>query len=329
MRKMFALPGLRLLPLLLLSLLLSQPAIGIGSESFAGQAEKTAKAAKSKKSAESKNTQGRPEAPRLYPAQTRQAARFSLTMPHEVEEGGVLLAHVQAAPDIASLNVSWRGKQHSVALVNGQGLTLLPAPLEPEKRTLTLQVAAGTDTLKVPVRIMPVKWPVQRLSVEPKFVDPPADTMARIAADRERTKAALATVRPERFWAPPFVRPVEGEVSSAYGGKRVFNDKPRSRHRGVDLRGTTGTPIRSAGAGRVLLAESQYFSGNVVYVDHGQGLVTMYCHMSEMQVTPGQAVQPGDVLGLVGATGRVTGPHLHLSTLLHGESVNSMALFLY
>lgn len=320
MRKFFAVTGW-----LLLTLLMN----GTMPQLHAAQSEKAPPVAKPKQSTKSVASQGRPETPRLFQAQTLQSANFSLTMPHEVEEGGLLLAHLQAAPNISSLTLRWQKKQHTVPLVNGQALTLLPAPLEPKQRTLTLQISAGAETLKVPVSIIPVNWPVQRLSVEPKFVDPPADTMARIAADRERTKAALATIRPERFWTPPFVRPVEGEVSSAYGGKRVFNDQPRSRHRGVDLRGATGTPIRSAAAGRILLAEDQYFSGNVVYVDHGQGLVTMYCHMSEMHVTPGQAVQAGDVLGLVGATGRVTGPHLHLSTLLHGESVNSMALFLY
>lgn len=295
----------------------------------AQETPKAEPAAQKKNTKNAQDKRGRPETPRLYPTQTLQATNFTLTMPTEVEEGGMVLAQVQASSNISTVTLNWRTKNHTIAMLGGQGLALLPAPLEPEKRTMTLQITAGTESLKIPVRIMPVRWPVQRLTVEPKFVDPPADTMSRIAADRERTKAALATVRPERFWAPPFVRPVQGEVSSAYGGKRVFNEKPRSRHRGVDLRGPMGTPIRSIGAGRVLLAEDQYFSGNVVYVDHGQGLVTIYCHMSEMHATPGQVVAPGDVLGLVGATGRVTGPHLHLSTLLHGESVNPMALFLY
>lgn len=276
---------------------------------------------------------GKPEAPALAPAETFSAATFSLSAPKSVEEGGMLLVHVQANPEAnpvpEAISVRWRNKKHVVPLVQGQGLVLLPSPLDPETRGLNLDAANGKDRLTVPVRILPVNWAVQRITVDPKYVNPPKDVTERIAADRARTKAALATVRPERFWTPPFVRPVEGGVSSAYGGKRVFNDQPRSRHRGVDLRGAEGTPIVSAAAGRVLLAEDQYFSGNVVYVDHGQGLVTMYCHMSVMQVTPGQTVQAGEVLGLVGATGRVTGPHLHLSTLLHGESVNPMALFVY
>lgn len=287
-------------------------------------------AQKSEQSAQ-KSDQGVPEQPRAYPSSRFAARNFVVLAPAVVEEGGLMLVRLESS--LPSLTLRWRDKKHSVTLHNGHGVALLPAPLETknaQSRALTLDVVSSTDkkdALKIPVAVRPVNWAVQRISVEPKYVNPPQEVTARIAADRERTKAALATVRAERFWGTPFVRPVPGTVSSAFGGKRVFNNEPRSRHKGVDLRGAMGTPIVAAAAGRVILAEEQYYSGNVVYVDHGQGLVTVYCHMSAMHVTPGQTVQPGETLGLVGATGRVTGPHLHLSTLLYGESINPLALF--
>lgn len=306
---------------------------GTSKKSAEKSATKPAEPAKdaAKKSAPTKRTQqkGDPAKPMLAPSETFSAETFSVTLPSSVEEGSILLVHVQGKPGVETVALRWRNKKHTVSLVNGQALALLPSPVEPETRGLNLDAANGKDRLTVPVRILPVNWAIQRITVDSKYVDPPKDVMDRIANDRARTKAALAAVRPERFWTPPFTRPVSGGISSAYGGKRVFNNQPRSRHRGVDLRGAEGTPIVSAAAGRVILAEEQYFSGNVVYVDHGQGLVTMYCHMSVMHVTPGQTVQPGETLGLVGSTGRVTGPHLHLSTLLHAESVNPMALFVY
>lgn len=290
------------------------------------QAQKPAKKTSQKTS--QKSEQGNPAKPRAYPAETFTAGDFVVRAPSQVEEGGLLLVRLESP--LPSLTLRWRDKRHTVALHNGHGVVLLPAPLEAQSTSLALDVSSPANkksTVKIPVTVRPVKWEIQRIKVEPKYVNPPKEVTSRIAADRERTKAALATVRAERSWALPFVRPVAGNISSAFGGKRVFNNEPRSRHKGVDLRGASGTPIVASAAGRVLLAEDQYYSGNVVYVDHGQGLVTVYCHMSAMHVSPGQTVQSGETLGLVGATGRVTGPHLHMSTMVYGESVNPMALF--
>ncbi len=122
------------------------------------------------------------------------------------------------------------------------------------------------------------------------------------------------------------MRPVPGEPTSVFGTRRVFNGKPRSPHPGLDLRAQTGTGVRSSGAGRVVLAQELYYSGNTVIVDHGGGLFTLYAHLSEIGVGEGDEVQAGDPVGLSGATGRVTGPHLHWGAKIGNRPFDPTAL---
>lgn len=161
-------------------------------------------------------------------------------------------------------------------------------------------------------------FPEQRLDVESKFVNPPKAELARI----EREKKKLDAIYGRRTALPPatapFVRPVPGEPTSEFGTHRIFNGEPRAPHPGLDLRAATGTPVFAAGAGRVALAESLYYSGGTVIVDHGEGLFTIYAHLSKIEAKVGATVAPGDRLGLSGATGRVTGPHLHWGARVGG-----------
>ena len=207
-----------------------------------------------------------------------------------------------------------------------QAVMLLPVPLEEKEaaRDLAVSPEGGKNAPLTARRIalFDKDRPVQKLNVEKKYVDPPADVMARIKADRELVRQALAQLLPERQWVLPFVRPVPGDVSSLYGLKRVFNGQPRGVHKGLDLRGPQGQPVLACADGQVALTGNLYFSGNVVYINHGEGVFTAYLHLSEILVQNGDRVRKGQVVGLVGATGRVTGPHLHLSLLVQGESVD-------
>lgn len=207
-----------------------------------------------------------------------------------------------------------------------QAVMLLPVPLEEKEaaRDLSVSVGGGKEAPRTAHRIafFDKDRPVQKLNVDKKFVDPPADEMARIKADRELVRQALAQRLPERQWVLPLVRPVPGDVSSFYGLKRVFNGQPRGVHKGLDLRGPQGQQVIACADGQVVLTGNLYFSGNVVYINHGEGVFTAYLHLSEIVVQNGDRVRKGQVVGLVGATGRVTGPHLHLSLLVQGESVD-------
>ena len=158
----------------------------------------------------------------------------------------------------------------------------------------------------------------QRLDVEPKFVNPPKAELARIEREKKKLDAIYGRRTALPPAAAPFVRPVPGEPTSEFGTRRVFNGEPRAPHPGLDLHAVTGTPVLAAGAGRVALAESLYYSGGTVIVDHGEGLFTIYAHLSKIEAKVGAAVSAGDRLGLSGATGRVTGPHLHWGARVGG-----------
>lgn len=161
------------------------------------------------------------------------------------------------------------------------------------------------------IRILARRFPTESLTVKGEYVEPPPDVQERIASETRRLAALYATRTPSALTGSPFVRPVPGEALGIFGARRILNGKPRAPHPGLDLRAASGTPVKAAGPGRIALAGDLYFSGNTVIVDHGEGLFTLYAHLSRIDVRKGDAVSQGDVVGLSGATGRVTGPHLH------------------
>jgi murein DD-endopeptidase MepM/ murein hydrolase activator NlpD len=170
---------------------------------------------------------------------------------------------------------------------------------------------------------------MERLSVAPKFSAPP-DSALQARMRREADMAAVvsrnAHVTP-RLWSKPFVVPRESRTTSGFGGGRTFNGTVTSRHMGIDYAGAVGTPVRATNRGVVRLVNAFYLGGNVIYIDHGEGIVTAYLHLSKQLVAVGDTVQQGGVIGHVGATGRVTGPHLHFIARYGGITVNPASLY--
>src|SRR5206468_5979781 len=158
--------------------------------------------------------------------------------------------------------------------------------------------------------VKPRLFPTRRLSVDPAFVNPPEAELKRIEAETGRLNAVWQSSSAERQWTAPFVRPVPQPANSRFGTRSVFNGEPRNPHGGADFPSPRGTPVRAPNAGRVVLADSLYFSGNTVILDHGLGLFSLLAHLSTLAVHQGDRVSAGQIIGRVGATGRVTGPHL-------------------
>ncbi|HTU64419.1 MAG TPA: peptidoglycan DD-metalloendopeptidase family protein [Steroidobacteraceae bacterium] len=197
---------------------------------------------------------------------------------------------------------------------------------EPGQRSVDVQ-QPGKDARKIDFAVVPKAYRTQQLKVAPGQVNLSPENEARVAEETKKVRAAITGFTPESPATLRLAAPVPGPRSSSFGLRRVFNGESRRPHSGMDIAAPTGTPIKSPLAGRVVDVGSYFFNGNNVVVDHGQGLMTMYCHLSKIGVQVGQALKKGEVLGEVGATGRVTGPHLHWGVILNGNSVDP-ALFL-
>jgi murein DD-endopeptidase MepM/ murein hydrolase activator NlpD len=180
-------------------------------------------------------------------------------------------------------------------------------------------------TLQIPVRAG--KFATEKLQVGKEFVEPNPEQIKRADEERDKLRAIFGQVTPEKLWDGDFRVPLDGVTTGGnFGKRRVLNGQPGSPHGGVDFPALTGTPVHAPQTGRVALAEDLFFSGNTVVLDHGLGLYTFYGHLSEIDVKVGDELQSGQVLGKVGATGRVTGPHLHWGLTVERARVNPLQL---
>jgi murein DD-endopeptidase MepM/ murein hydrolase activator NlpD len=195
-------------------------------------------------------------------------------------------------------------------------------------RVVASRASGRTDTLSASVTPPPLPPPKERLAVAERFGQPmDATTSARVQQEYQRaiTVGRQSQEEPPK-WSAPFEKPRGSDISSGFGTGRTFNGQVASRHLGVDFRGAKGAPIRAANAGVVALVDHFFLGGNVVYIDHGGGLTTGYLHLSKALVNVGDTVARGQVIGLVGATGRVTGPHLHWTARYGALTVNPLDL---
>ncbi|MFT7246781.1 MAG: murein DD-endopeptidase MepM/ murein hydrolase activator NlpD [Candidatus Azotimanducaceae bacterium] len=232
---------------------------------------------------------------------------------HTPVPGGVAVIEV----DVKTESATYKGK--SVMLVSKDGAKFAVIGLG-------LSTRPGQHTLEangsIPFKVQDKTYREQRLTIENKRkVNPYANDMPRINANKKEMTAAFVNFELKQ---PDIVfdMPVQGRISSPFGLKRFLNDQARSPHSGLDIAADEGTPILAPASGTVTATGDYFFNGNTVLVDHGQGLISMYCHMSQIDVAVGDKVERGEVLGEVGMTGRVTGPHLHWGVSLNNARVD-------
>jgi murein DD-endopeptidase MepM/ murein hydrolase activator NlpD len=212
-----------------------------------------------------------------------------------------------------------RQDNHWLAIVG------IPLATAPDKLAVAV-TRRGAIPSSVELAIKPKQYVVQKLRVPPGMVDLAPSDLERANRERPTLQAAFATFSETPPSTLRLQQPVPGTRSSSYGLRRVFNGQPRSPHTGMDIAAPQGTPVVASARGTVVLADNYFFGGNTVVLDHGQGLVTMYGHLSAIRVTVGDVVDAGAVIGKVGATGRATGPHLHWAVTLNQTMVDP-ALF--
>ncbi|WP_045214698.1 M23 family metallopeptidase [Desulfonatronovibrio magnus] len=254
----------------------------------------------------------------------------TINLPERVGQGEPFWVEFVSDKNPDSLTVQWLEKTVEYPVdFNGTQSILLSAGLDHKgKYPLSISFDFGDEQIveEFNVYISAKDYPEQRLTLPESMVTPPQEVIDRIVREREKTVNALNTLSPERYWTTDFVRPASGSVSSPFGVRRFLNDEPRAPHRGVDLRGPEGTPVKAMETGRVILTGDFYFGGKTVILDHGLGFVTVYMHLSEINVNKGEYISKGDLVGLVGMTGRATGPHLHLGVYVLGQAVDPMLL---
>jgi len=258
------------------------------------------------------------------------SSAYAIGIPHtEAVPGGVVA--VNLGIDSSSTNgkapvVHYKKQRVMVTINSGTwyGIVGIPLTATPGKYELTIK---GKNK-PVHFIVKPKEYAEQHITIKDKRkVNPSAEDMKRIRRERVRINKALSHWEETQKVDTNFALPVNGELSSPFGLKRFFNEQPRKPHSGIDIAAPEGTPINAPASGRIIESGEFFFNGNSVFIDHGQGLITMYCHMSQIKVKPGQVVEKGETIGAVGQTGRVTGPHLHWSVSLNDARVDPGLFF--
>lgn len=224
--------------------------------------------------------------------------------------------------------VMFRGHRAGVFHDGNGWLAVVGIPLDVEPGSHAIEVQTGNGPEHIAFEVRDKRYPTQRIEVaNPRHVNPDPADLERIDRERERIEAALTRYSWTEAAEFTLQSPIAGRRSSSFGLRRIFNGEPRNPHTGMDIAAPRGTVVSAPAAGLVADVGDYFFNGNTVFIDHGRGLVTMYCHLDRIDVKAGDAVAAGDPIGVVGATGRVTGPHLHWGIALNRAMVDP-ALFL-
>lgn len=265
--------------------------------------------------------------------EAQSSAHWTVTyQPTRIVNGAPVLFRVTTPKPVQTLSAHWLGHdipfsfdlKHKVWFgLAGTSVGTKPGlyPLE-----FTSDSDGQTITYQRQIKVLRQRYPRVMLKVPSRYTAPSPEEQHQIAQDKEVKSHVFEMVSPEREWKGDFAPPVEAPISDVFGVQRVFNGSVQSTHQGLDFRVTTGTPVAAVNSGKVLLARPLFFEGNCVILDHGQGLLTLYLHLSEFSVKEGETVEKGQQIGLSGGTGRATGPHLHLAVRWQGIYLNPAGL---
>ena len=253
--------------------------------------------------------------------------------PLQLVNGAPVLLKVRIPDNLSQLQATWQG--HTIVFRHGKAcgcwyaLAGIDLSTKPGRYPLELE-AISTSGEKLhhqrEMSVLAARYPTTTIKVAPEFVEPPKETLGRIEEEQKVKRDVFTSSANEPMWSGAFEAPAEAPTSGVFGSARVYNGVKKSQHQGLDFRVSTGTPVHASNAGTVILARPLYFEGNCVAVDHGQGLITLYFHLSEFKVKEGDKVSRGQLLALSGGTGRSTAPHLHFAVRWQGEYLNPATL---
>jgi murein DD-endopeptidase MepM/ murein hydrolase activator NlpD len=253
--------------------------------------------------------------------------------PRTLTNGSPVLFEMKTSPKLRALTGLWMGHGitffRSAADKTWYGLAGIPLTTRAGSYDLRVtETFSGGQTTEIvrKIRIAAAPYPKITVKVAKKYTEPSPEQLTAISADKTVKVKTLSSVSAERLWDGRFVEPVSDPVSDIFGTARVFNDEVQSRHQGLDFAAPPGTEVHAINGGVVLLARPMFFEGNCVVIDHGQGLLSLYLHLSAFKVKEGDQVRRGDVIALSGGTGRATGPHLHLAVRWQGIYINPAIL---
>jgi Peptidase family M23 len=250
-------------------------------------------------------------------------------------QGSLLLTEVQGPKSLPKFTSEWDGQdvplwredEKSPTLHGLIGIDLEKVPGKYEWKVSWPEPDGQPQTCSISITVHAGKFPTEHLKVEEQFVQPDPEQQKRAGEDQKKMQAIYSTVTPERLWDGKFRLPLKDVTTGGnFGRRRILNGQARSPHAGVDFPAATGTPVFASQSGKVVLAENLYYSGNTVVIDHGYGIYTLYAHLSEIDARSGDLVKVGAEIGKVGATGRVTGPHLHWGLTIDHARVNAMQI---
>jgi murein DD-endopeptidase MepM/ murein hydrolase activator NlpD len=240
--------------------------------------------------------------------------------------GGIALLTLPALPQGTRLTLN--GQQvWTLPVDKGQHMAIVGIPLDTPPGALIMQLESTTETRQIELFIATKDYPEQRITLPTQaHVTPSAENLARYAREASEQQAVYKTFRTTTGTWPAFVLPTSGPFSSPFGLRRFFNNEPRAPHAGLDIAAPEGQAVNAPADGVIAQTGDYFFNGRTVMIDHGNGLISMLCHLSDIRVQKGQQVKQGDTIGAVGNTGRATGPHLHWTMSLNNARIDPLLL---